>query len=231
MSLRHAVLAVVALVLVTGRGIAAETDLESLVDPYLKARSGQALGMVAAKAYVEPSRANAPPTPQPAVSMVLLPYSPALEAELDAVKAGLRDSVDTYTQAVGRIEAARIDYERALMTVGAGELVRSEVTDAQGAVELTGLPVGDWLLLAWREGGHLSKQHKLRDQDAKRYPDLPTTVVYSIVTYWRFRVTVRKGETAEVALNDRSVWLTAPRHEGGSPKPAKSPTSGAPKRR
>ncbi|HUM15238.1 MAG TPA: hypothetical protein VL086_06085 [Candidatus Nitrosotalea sp.] len=228
--LRRAALIVAAGVAVAGPGMAAETDLANLVEPYLKARGGEALGVVTARAYVEPTRVGAAPTPQPPVSMVLLPYSAEFEAELDAVKAGLRNSVDTFTQAVGRIESARVEYERALVTVGAGELVRSEATDAQGLVELTGLPAGDWLLLAWREGAHLSKHYKIRDQDAKRYPDLPTTVTYSMVTYWRARVTVRRGETAEVSMSDRSVWMTAPRQEGGSSKPPRPPSS-TPKRR
>jgi len=33
-------------------------------------------------------------------------------------------------------------------------------------------------------------------------------VTYSTVTYWRTRVTVRTGETAEVTMSDRNVWLT-----------------------
>lgn len=217
--LRRAALIVAAGVSLAGPGTAAETDLASLVEPYLQARRGEALGVVAARAYVEPTRPGAAPAPQPAVSIVLLPYSAEFDAELGAVKAGLRNSIDTFVQAVGRIESARVDYERALVAAGAGELVRSEATDAQGAVEMTGLPAGDWLLLAWHEGGHLSKHHKIRDQDAKRYPDIPSTVTYSTVTYWRARITVRKGETAEVSMTDRSVWMTAPRQEGGSRPP------------
>ncbi|HEY7203169.1 MAG TPA: hypothetical protein VIA61_02665 [Methylomirabilota bacterium] len=203
---------------------AAVTDLDSLVEPYKKASDEQAVGIVAAKAYVEPSRGGAEATPQDAVSLVLLPYSAAFEADLDAVKAGLRDSVDSYTRAVGTIEAARVDYEKGLVAAGAGELVRNEATDARGVAEVTGLPAGNWVLLAWREGGHQSKQHKLRDLDAKRYPDIPSTVTYSMVTYWRSRVTVRKGETVEVSLSDRNVWMTAPRQEGATPKPPRPPT-------
>jgi hypothetical protein len=212
-------------VLVVGSAIAAEADLATLVQPYQRARSEQALGIVVAKAYIELSRGHVEPTPQPAVSLVLLPYSAAFEADLDAVKAGLRDSVDSYTRAVGGIEAARVDYERALVAAGAGELVRNEATDAQGLAEVTGLPAGDWVLLAWREGGHQSKQHKVRDQDARRYPDVPSAVTYSMVTFWRSRVTVQKGETVEVSLSDRNVWMTAPRQEGGNPKPPRPPSS------
>lgn len=220
-----------AVLVVATWGLAAETDLTGLVEPYLHARTEQALGVAAARAYAEPARPGAAPLPQADVSVVLLPYSAVFEAELDAVKAGLRDSVDSYTQAVARIEAARVDYERALVAVGAGELVRSEVTDGQGTARLTGLPAGDWLLLAWHEGGHMSRRYRIRDQDAQRFPNVPTNVTYSVVTYWRSRVTIRKGETAEIAVNDRNAWMTAGRQESGTPRTPRSPSSGAPKRR
>ena len=149
-------------------GPAADGDLADLVRAYLKTGAEQAPGVVAARAYVEATRPTASPAPQPAVSVVLVPYSAALEAELDAVKAGLRDSVDAYAGAVARIETARVDYERALLAAGGGALVRSEITDAQGGAQVGDVPAGEWLILAWREGGHTAKRFKLRDQDTKR---------------------------------------------------------------
>jgi len=222
---------IAALVATCGTGIGADPDLSGLVEPYLQARRQEALGMLAAKAYVEPLRPSGEPKPQPAVSLVLLPYSAAFEAQLDAVKAGLRDSVDSYVQAVGRIEAARVEYERALVTAGAGELVRNETTDARGSVELPGLPAGDWLLLAWHEGGYVSKQNRLQQQDLKKYQDFPTAASYSVVTYWRSRVTVRKGETVEVSLTDRSIWMTAGRQEGTAPSRQRRPAGSDQQRR
>ncbi len=100
-------------------------------------RAGAGGAWPRARMSSRPAR-RAGPAPQPDVSVVLLPYSAALEAELDAVKAGLRDSVDAYARAVTRIETARVDYERALVAAGGGALVRSEITDAQG-----GARVGD----------------------------------------------------------------------------------------
>lgn len=226
----RAVLVVSLLLLAFGWVQAAEPELASLVEPYLKARGDQVLGSVAALAYVEPVRPSAGPSPKAAVSVVLLPYSAALEAELDEVKAGLRDTLDGYTRAVARIESARVEYERSLVAAGAGELVRNGATDAQGTARLADLPAGEWLLLAWQEGGHMSKRFKMRDLDARRYPDVQTNVTYSVVTYWRSRVAVRKGETAEIRMTDRNAWMTAARQEGGTPVPS-PPKSGAPKRR
>ena len=224
-------LALAGLLLSPGRGPAAEGDLADLVGAYLKTGAEQAPGAVAARAYVEPTRPTAAPAPQPDVSVVLLPYSAAFEAELDAVKAGLRDSVDAYARAVTRIETIRVDYERALLAAGGGALVRTEITDGQGGARVGDVPAGEWLVLAWREGGHTAKRFKLREQDAKRYPDVPTNVTYSLVTYWRMRVAVKPAETVEIAMSDRNTWMTAARQEAGSPVPPRPPTSGSQKRR
>ncbi len=210
-----------ALLLLAGSGFAAEPDLHSVVGPYLKAREQRTLGALAARAYAEPTRADAAPKPNPSVSVVLLPYSASLEAELDAAKAGLRDSLEGYVLAVSRVETARVDYERALLAAGGGELVRSDVTDDQGAARLGDLPVGEWLLLAWQEGGHLSKHFRMREAEARHYPNVPTNVTYSVVTYWRLRVTVRPAETVEINLNDRNAWMTAARQEGATAVPPK----------
>jgi len=218
-------LALAGLLLSPALGPAADVDLTGLVGAYLKTGAEQAPGVVAARAYVEPTRPTAAPAPQPDVSVTLLPYSATLEAELDAVKAGLRDSADAYVQAVSRIETARVDYERALLAAGGGALVRTQVTDAQGGVRLGDVPAGEWLVLAWREAGHTAKRFKLRDQDAKRYPHVPSNVTYSIVTYWRMRVAVRPHETVEIAMNDRNTWMSGARQEAGSPvAPRPSPT-------
>jgi hypothetical protein len=207
------------LLLAGGTGLAAAGELVELVAGYLRAAGEQAPGTVVARAYLEPTRPTSGRVPRPDVSVVLVPYSPSLAADLDAVKAGLRDSIDAYVRAVGRVESARVDYERALVAAGGGVLVRSDITDAEGGARLADLPAGDWLLLAWREDGHVAKRFRLREQDAKRYPNVPTNVTYSVVTYWRSRIAVKPDQTVEVAMTDRNAWMTAPRQERGNPVP------------
>ena len=219
------------LLLIAGPGSSADDPLARLAAPYLEARSERALGTVTARAYAEPARPNGDPAPRPSVSVTLLPYSAAFEAELDAAKEGLRGSLDAYVQTVTRIEGARVDYERGLVEAGAGELVRTEMTSAQGTAYLGDLPAGDWLVLAWQEGGHLSKRFNLRDTEASRFPSVATNVTYSVVTFWRARVVVRAGETAEVTMHDRNVWLTAARQEGGTPVTPRRPSGSGTKRR
>lgn len=215
---RGHLLRLLALVLwLAGPGAADDKGIAELVAPYLRAREQRALGEVTGRAYAESRRPAEAPTPYSSVSVRLLPYSADFAGSLDEIKARLRDSLDAYTRAVARIESARVDYERSLVAAGAGELIRDQVTDAHGLIRMADLPAGDWLLLAWRESGHLSKQFKIREQDARAYPDVPSNVTYSVVTYWRTRVAVRPSEAAEVSLSDRSVWLTAVRQEVGAP--------------
>ena len=214
-----------------GVGRAAEETLADLVAPYLKAKEQKSLGTVTASALADPPRPSGDPIPQAGVTVMALPFRPGFQSELDAAKAGLRESVDAYVRTVGRIETARVDYEKALLEAGAGELVRTGQTDAQGAVRIADLPEGDWLVLAWREGGHLTKKFRLRGTETSKFPDVPTSVTYSVVTFWRTRVAVRAGETAEVALNDRNVWLSAARQEGGTPVVPRAPTKSGDKRR
>jgi hypothetical protein len=226
-----AALAVAGLLLGVGPGRATEDSLAELVAPYLKARDQKSLGTVAASALADPPRPSGDAIPQPSVTITVLPFRAGFQTELDAAKAGLRESVDDYVHTVGRIETARIDYERALLEVGAGDLVRTGLTDAQGAVRLADLPVGDWLVLAWREGGHLTKKFRLRGDETAKFPNVPTSVTYSVVTFWRTRVAVRAGEITEIVLNDRNVWLSAARQEGGTPVPPRVPTKSGNKRR
>jgi hypothetical protein len=193
-------------------GVAAG-DLSTLVAPYLAAQKEKAVGAIAGHAYAESPRRQAPPTPYPSVQVRLLPYSAQFEAQLDAIKSGLRDSLKNYGEAVTRFEDARIAYERALLEAGGGALVRDGVTDAGGTVRLTEVPTGDWLLVAWWETGHQRKTNKPDRRGVDQYADVPMTVDYSTVTCWRRRVSVKLGEETEVTLSDRAVWMTAVRQE------------------
>lgn len=203
-------------------------DPGELVTSLLRARDAGAVGEVRCQAWAEPSRPSAPPAPDRSVSVMLLPYSAELEAQLDAVKSGQRDSLKDFADAAGRIEAARTNYESALRFAGGGELIRGDVTDDQGRIRLTGLPAGDWLLVAWKDLGHSAKRYRLQKGEARKYPDVPTSVGYSMVTYWRLRVTVRAKEASEITLTDRNVWITALKEERQFPD---QPAPTGPKRR
>lgn len=67
--------------------------------------------------------------------------------------------------------------------------------------------------------------------DAKWYPNVPTNVTCSMVTYWRARVVVRAGETAPTTMNDRTASMTAGRQESGIPAAPHATNPAGPQRR
>lgn len=188
-------------------------DPDAPVASYLAARDGQVTGEVTGLARGDAARPEAPPVPYEGVSVMLLPYSATLEDELDAIKLHLRDSLKTYMDAVGAVSDARAGYEKALLWVGGGELIRGEVTDSRGLVRFANLPAGQWLMLAWRTQLHPAKPPKTRKEDTSAFRDQPVRTGYSTVSYWRMRLSIRPRETAEMDLNDRNVWLTGVRED------------------
>jgi len=183
-------------------------DLTELVAPYLRARDERTVGEVQGRSLGDPARPTAPPVPYDGVSVMLFPRSPDFEGQLATIKAHLRDSLNTYMGATAEVTEARMAYERDLLAAGGGELIRGEVSNAQGDVRLSGVPAGDWLLLAWRDVAHPGKVPKLRESDKTGFRNVPVEVGYSTVTYWLMPLTVRAGESTPVDLNDRNVWLT-----------------------
>ncbi|HEV8439096.1 MAG TPA: hypothetical protein VGT40_13445 [Methylomirabilota bacterium] len=209
--------------------VAAEEPAK-LVAPYLRARDDRSHGHVAGHAVGDPRRPSAAPVPYEGVSVMLLPRSPGFEAELEAIKAHFRDSLRHYMDATSDVSEARATYERALLGAGGGELIRGEVSDARGLIRFADIPAGEWLLLAWRSQDHPGKAAKVRKEDATAFREVPVSVGHSVVTYWLVPLAVQPGETTEVELNDRNVWLTGVREDlrviEGTPK-----TSGSKKRR
>lgn len=183
-------------------------DLTAFLAPYLRARDEGAVGEVRGRAQGDPVHPTAPPVPYEGLSVMLLPRSPAFEAEATAIKAHLRDSLKTYMGATAELAEARATYERALLAAGGGELIRGEVSDVEGQVQLSGVPAGDWLLFAWRAQVHAGKPPRPRPGDTTAFRDVPVSEGYSTVTYWLLPVMVQASQTTPVELNDRNVWLT-----------------------
>ena len=203
-----AVLASLALAAPIGAEPVAAREPTAFVAPYLRARDDGAVGEVLGRTKGDPARPTAPPVPYEGVSVLLLPHSPDFEGEMAGIKARLRDSLRTYMGVTTDLAEARATYERALLAAGGGELIRGEVSDAQGQVRLTGVPAGAWLLIAWRELPHPGKPPKLQPGDTAAFREVPVTAGYSTVTYWFMPLEVRASETIPVELNDRNVWLT-----------------------
>jgi len=201
------------LAVLVGAWPGAAEDMKELIAPYLRARDGHAVGEVAGHAYGDAPRPSAPAVPYAEVSVLLLPYSAGLESELDSVKEHLRDSLENYMRAGADVTSARTAHESALLWAGGGELIRGEVSDGQGLVRLGGLPIGEWLLLAWREEAHQGRASRLRPQETRGFREVPMSTGHSVVSYWLMRLQVRAGETTSVNFNDRNVWMTAVRED------------------
>jgi hypothetical protein len=194
-------------------GPASSQDLAALVATYLRAGEEGAVGEVTGQAYREAHRPGGPPAPYEDMTVLLVPYSARVEAELDAIKTGVRDSLKAFVESATKVTAVWQAYEGELQVAGGRTLIRKESSDAEGRLRLRGLPAGEWLLIAWREERHDESTPRMRREDAARFPDLRVMAASVVVYYWRARLLVRPGEGTAVRLTDRSLWLTAVREE------------------
>jgi hypothetical protein len=217
--------AVAALLLACALSVAADTP--ALIAPYLQARDAGRTGVVTGEVFAEATRASAGPTPRSDVSVMLFPAAPVLEADLSRIRAGLRDSERNYLAAAGRLRAAREGYERALAFAGGGELSRGEVTDPAGRFRFTDVPVGQWLLLAWREVEHPVAGRQPPQRDLGAFVGNTHTRGHAAIEYWKLAVEVRPGESQDVRLYDRNMWLTVIQEDTTTPTSRAETVEGA----
>jgi len=196
-----------------GSGIATAVDVTTLVAPLQAARERGSFGSVEGRAYAEGKRGGAEPTPYAAVSVLLLPRSPAFESELEAIKARSRESLDAFVEAEPKVSAARLAFEQALIGSGAGQLILGEASAADGAFRFQRVPEGAWTLLAWRETPHARKPVAMKRSEAERYKSRPQIFGHTAVVFWAMPVTVKAGEEVTVRLHDRNEWLTGIRED------------------
>lgn len=203
-------------------------DSRPPIDPYLQARDRGLTGVVTGEAFAESTSPSGAATPYGDVSVMLLPALPDFEAELDRIRAGLRENARAYLAAAERLRTAREDLERDLAFSGGGELVLGEVTDASGRFRFAGVPTGAWTLLAWRDEPHSqSARHApARQHGAGAFVGLTETTGFTTVSLWRATVDVRPGEQTTVRLHDRNIWLTVVREDKRTLEPPKKTTGG-----
>lgn len=194
--------------LLSGGLAVAAADTLALVAPYLLARDEGRRGTVTGEAYAEPTRPSGPAAPYAHVSVVLLPSTPHLEAELDRIRDGIRESARAYLGSAERLRTAREAFERELIFSGGGELIRGEVSDAAGRFRFVEVPAGRWLLLAWREVPHVVSAPRVPGRDVGSFAGNAETTGYAALQYWRLAVEVRPSESTAVRLHDRGIWLT-----------------------
>ncbi len=69
------------------------------------------------------------------------------------------------------------------------------VTDAHGNFKLTGVPPGDYEILAWHESWHVARQESVMDVDTHQMVNRP---IFAEPLTWEKKVTVAAGGTAKV---------------------------------
>ena len=191
-------------------GIAGGQDLGAFLAPYRAATERGEAGPLRGTVFKEPRKPQEAATPLAGVTVVVLPPSPRLFADLEAVKAHARDSEKNYLAAAGEVRKIKDAYELALWQARAWDLMFTEKTDEGGRFELPRVPAGEWVLLAWHERLHQKAPRKIPPRDAHGTFVLePPPSGYRVVTYWLIKLTVAAGEGVSVELHDRNPWLTA----------------------
>ena len=209
----------VMLLLIGATSVASAGDVAALVTPLLAARDRGALGSIDGRAYAEGRRGVVEATPYASVPVLILPRSAEFEAQLEAIKAHSRDSLDAYIEAEPKVSAARQVFKRGPIDTGAGQLIFRESSDGAGAFRFQRVPEGAWTLLAWRETPHAKRPPRSQAERDRAPQGAPSGLRaddrgLTTVVYWYRPVTVKTGEEAVVRLHDRNEWLTGIREEG-----------------
>lgn len=194
--------------LVLWAGVAGGQLSSASLQPYRAALERGQVGTLSGTAVIEPRKPREAPTPWGAISVVLLPASPRLLADLEAVKTHARDSAKHYLEAAGEVRRIKDAYELALVQAGAADLILRAATDAHGRFELPRVPAGEWVLLAWYEELHQQKVRRVSPKDARGVFLLePLPSGYRAVTYWLLTRAAEAGGEIKVELTDRNPWM------------------------
>lgn len=147
--------------------------------------------------------------------LTLLPRSEDLLARLRILRERAHGDPDAYRNSARALAEARDSAVQALVDTGARDLVRRVVTGADGRFEFREVPAGPWLLLGEHRVAVASRRPAAppRPRSAPRFA-LPAPLAgWEAVSVWLMELSVRGGETLEVRLGDRNVWMTAIREE------------------
>jgi hypothetical protein len=179
------------------------------LDPFHEAARSGRIGQVVGRAYEEPRTPAGPDQPLAGVEVALVPFSEALQEEMDRVKEQARSSMAAYRGAVPRIQQVLEAYVKALREAGATDLLVAGVADAQGTFRFEKVPAGRWMLVARHShpGRQVSVSRRQPIHASRTFVLSPAVTGHSVVRVWR-GVLELGNEPATVALTDRNVWYT-----------------------
>ncbi len=205
---RPGVLGVALALLLWGGGAGAQ-ELGPALAPLRAAVQRGEVAVLSGAAFVEPTRPRGAPAPLTGVAIMALPRTPRFLGDLESIKAHARDSAARYMGAAGEVKKVQDAYERAIWEAGAADLVFTAVSDAAGRFELTGIPAGDWVLVARHELLYPRAPASLSAKDTRSGFLLePLPSGYRAVTFWLLPLRVEVGEEIRVELHDRNPWFT-----------------------
>ncbi|PYO01582.1 MAG: hypothetical protein DMD91_07185 [Candidatus Rokuibacteriota bacterium] len=218
---RPGLLALAALVVASA---ASGGGLDVTIDAYRAAATDGATGTVTGRAIDESDRRSAPDEPRVGIGVTLVPRSRALLEELGGIKRRVRSQPTTYPTSARAVVEARRNYERALATAGAGDLVRYVPGSADGTFQLEHVPIGEWVLLV-EHAVFVNKPGPIQGrQEWTTFRKEPQFLGYYAVTFWLEELRVARGETAAVELTERNAWMTGIEEQRTpEPKPPRRP--------
>jgi hypothetical protein len=199
------VLAVVLTVLTTAVALGAPAPP---VHSYRTAARCGEIGLVSVRAYTERLKPDAADLPIKEVVVTLIPYSEALIADLERVKAHARDSLASHRAVAREVRRLEEAYEQSVWEAGAADLVQSSLVGPEGRASFSEVPAGHWILWARHEVATPLPLHKAKKGEKQMFNLGPAMVGYRTARYWMLPLTVSGGEEATMELTDRNVWLT-----------------------
>lgn len=201
------------LVALTVAATASAAALDIRTEDYRDNATQGAVGAVTGRALAEGLRPAAPERPVTDVGITLVPRSEAVLTRLGEIRNRARRDLNAFRTSAGAIVEARRAYERALSEVGAADLVRFTVVDAEGRFDVQGIPAGGWLLIAQRAVYTRKESSQLSKRERRLFERQPKLTGYYAVTIWLRELTVSPGSLEVVELTDRNAWMTAVQEE------------------
>lgn len=182
--------------------------VDGTLAPLREALAAGRTGTLETRALTDPPMPAGSPTPLPGVNVAILPWTEEVQARLDAIKAGSRDSMQRYLSSIGDVHGVLSAWERDVAAGGGEDFVLRATTDEWGAARFADVPAGDWLLIAWRLGTTKAPRTVKPRRDDANFVAGPATTSHSVVSVWRWKLEVQPGETVEATLTERGVWLS-----------------------
>lgn len=215
------------LLLLVAPALAAELSVRKLEELRQRPR-----GTVEGRMYIERAKPDAPDAPLVGVNVFVLPHSDERLERLEVLKRQSRESMQGFRDAAPGVRGVLEAYEMELWEAGYPDAAVRTSTDATGAFRAD-LPAGAWLLVAERSVFVPVQQARSSGTPTAQGLDplaryatssyqhfLPTArlVGYDAVSIWVREVKVESGQTVNLELHDRGVWLSAIAEELETPR-------------